>query len=502
MKRIKYILASIVIGALALQSCSEDKMDDINKNKNNPETVESRFILTEVMTKTGFYVTGSDLAFYASVYTELLGGSYNQFYNAQERLGEPTLSTTYNNTWNEIYVNLRSLKLVEQKCSEGGEEAGNYQALGIAQILKAYNLAILTDLFGDVPYFEALEPLKNPQAKIDKQEDIYKEVFRLLDEAIVNLAKESKYASIGKQDLIYTSGDPESWTKAAYGLKARYLMRLSAKNPDYQGVIDNVNKSFATSLEDFNYKVLGVDYPFFTVYKDRLSLFSSKTYYDLMQSLDPDDPRLTDYFIKVGKENPQVVLVDHSARVTQSQSAYSPSGLSWGNNSDLRNASNAVYLMSYHELLFLKAEAQARLGDPQANATLQAAVDAGYINKKQKFTYVRYTPSTDPNIPDPVNGYNRNLPGNLTGEALLKRIAQEKYLSAFEVESIEMYNDIRRWKAMGEELIELKHKDPAKFPKRFSYGNSDVSNNPHVRAAYGDGSYVYTENVWWAGGTR
>lgn len=500
MKRIKYILASIVISAFALQSCSEDKMDDINDNKNNPKDVEARFILTEVMTKTGFYVTGSDLAFYASIYTELLGGAHAQFYNAQERLGEPALSTTYNNLWNAIYINLRSLKLAEQSCSVGGKEAGNYNALGIAQILKAYNLALLTDLFGDVPYSEALEPLKNPQAKIDRQEDIYKEVFRLLDEGIVNLQKESKYPSIGKQDLIYKAGDSESWIKAAYGLKARYLMRLSFKNPDYQGVIDNVNKSFAHSMEDFKYQVPAVRYPFATLYYDRNGLFSSKTYHDLMERLDPNDPRLDDYFVKVGKENPKVSLVDHSSRVTQSQSAYSPSGLSWWNPNDEKNTANAVYLMSYHELLFLKAEAQARLGNPEANATLQAAVDAGYINKKQKFTYIRYVPK--PDEPKPENGYNRDLPTNLTGNDLLKRIAEEKYLSAFEVESIEMYNDIRRWKAMGENLIELQHRDPTKFPKRFAYGNSDVSNNPHVRAAYGDGSYVYTEDVWWAGGTR
>ncbi|WP_060873996.1 SusD/RagB family nutrient-binding outer membrane lipoprotein [Myroides odoratus] len=497
MKRIKYILASIVVAALTLQSCSEDKMDDINKNKNDPEFMESRFIITDVINRTGFSITGSDLAFYASIYTELLGGGHAQFYNAQERLGEPSLSTTYNNQWNALYINLRSLKFVEQKCSPGGEEAGNYHALGIAQILKAYNLAMLTDLFGDVPYSEALEPLLNPQAKIDKQEDIYKAVFQLLDDGIANLAKDTEYASIGKQDFLYINGDVESWTKAAYGLKARYLMQLSARTPDYQGVIDNVDKSFANASEDLTYRVSGVMYPFYRLNVVRNGLFSSKTYYDLMQKLDPADPRLNDYFVKVGKNKDQLVLIDHSKEVAQAQS-YSPSGLSAGS----ANANNAVYLMSYHELLFLKAEAQARLGDPQANATLQAAVDAGYINKKQKFTYVRFTPSTDPNIPDPENGYNRNLPGNLTGEALLKRIAEEKYLSAFEVESIEIYNDIRRWKAMGENLIELQHRDPTKFPKRFAYGNSDVSNNPHVRAAYGDGSYVYTEDVWWAGGTR
>ncbi|MGS4345471.1 SusD/RagB family nutrient-binding outer membrane lipoprotein [Myroides odoratus] len=481
MKRIKYILASIVIGALALQSCSEDKMDDINKNKNNPEFMESKYIITEVMVSTGFSVTGSDLAFYASVYTELLGGGHNQMYKAQERMGEPILSTTYNNSWNSIYRNLRGLTTIEKKCSEGGEEAGNYHTLGIAQILKAYNLGVLTDLFGDVPYSEALNPILNPQAKLDKQEDIYKAIFKLLDDAIVNLDKESEFDALGKQDIIYGGSDDSVafWKSAAYGLKARYLMHLSAVSPDYQSVIDNVNESFRGVGEDFYFRNGNVVYPFYAFRAARSGLFSSKTYYDIMQGLDPNDPRLEDYFVKKGG---QVVLLDHSQQTLESQDTYSLSGLSIGGMND----ANAVYLMSYHELLFLKAEAQARLGDPEAVSTLQEAVDAG-LNKHQYYTY---------------SSYNREIPTDLTGDALLKRIAQEKYLSAFEVESIEMYNDIRRWKAMGEELIELKHKDPAKFPRRFAYGNSDVSNNPHVRAAYGDGSYVYTENVWWAGGTR
>ena len=40
------------------------------------------------------------------------------------------------------------------------------------------------------------------------------------------------------------------------------------------------------------------------------------------------------------------------------------------------------------------------------------------------------------------------------------------------------------------------------FPLRFGYGSSDTTTNPNIKAAFGDGSYVFTENVWWAGGTR
>ena len=44
------------------------------------------------------------------------------------------------------------------------------------------------------------------------------------------------------------------------------------------------------------------------------------------------------------------------------------------------------------------------------------------------------------------------------------------------------------------------------WPLRLPYGESDVRSNPNVRQAFGTGNdagrYVFTENVWWAGGSR
>ena len=80
----------------------------------------------------------------------------------------------------------------------------------------------------------------------------------------------------------------------------------------------------------------------------------------------------------------------------------------------------------------------------------------------------------------------------------------QKYLGFFEEEAVEAYNDLRRLRAMGEDFIVLDNplNSSNKFPLRFTYGSSDVTTNVNVREAYGDGNYVYTENVWWAGGTR
>jgi hypothetical protein len=79
----------------------------------------------------------------------------------------------------------------------------------------------------------------------------------------------------------------------------------------------------------------------------------------------------------------------------------------------------------------------------------------------------------------------------------------QKYLAFYEEESVEAYNDYRRLKAMGDNVINLENPlNTTKFPLRCTYGSSDVTTNSNVANAYGDGTYVWTENVWWAGGTR
>ena len=87
----------------------------------------------------------------------------------------------------------------------------------------------------------------------------------------------------------------------------------------------------------------------------------------------------------------------------------------------------------------------------------------------------------------------------------------QKYLAQARDEQIEAYNDIRRCKALGEEFIKLTNPNNTSstgnaWPLRLPYGNSDVISNPYVREAFGTGNaagmYIFTENVWWAGGSR
>lgn len=482
MRKILNILLS-GLAVFLVWSCSEDIMDDINKDVNNPTNVATNLIITDVMTSSAFSVTGSDLAFYASVYIEHNTGVWNQSYNAEIRSGEPTSSTTYNNTWNAIYQNLYNLKVIIAKCSEGGAEAGNYYTLGIAQTLTAYNLAILTDVMGDVPWSEALQPGVIYTPNLDTQESIYADIHQYLDDAIENFEKTSLFPSLGAQDFIY-GGNKDRWKQFAYGLKARYTMRLSFRTPNYADVITFANQSFTSSAQqcDFTYDGTTTQSPFYRFYTDRDYYGASLSLHNKL--VDRNDPR--DAIFWEAHPSAGSLVYAPNGTPTQVQGTYGVSAIS--------SITAPTYLLSYHELEFLKAEAYVR-STPQdlvnAEAALRNAVSAAFQKVNIGLTAAAATAYFDAEV----------LP-RFTANPL-SEIMNQKYIAFFEEEAVEAYNDYRRLKAMGNNVIQLDNPLNAdQFPLRFTYGSSDVTTNVNVREAYGAGTYVYTENVWWAGGTR
>lgn len=481
MRKILNILLTGLLVLLAW-SCSEDIMDDINKNVNDPTDVGSNLIITDAMITSAFSITGSDLAFYSSAYIEHNVGVWNQLYNAEIRSGEPISATTYNNSWNTIYNNMYNLKVIIEKCSEGGSEEGNFHTLAIAQTLTAHNLATLTDLMGDVPWTEALEPGFIFTPALDKQEAIYTEIQQLLDNAIENFNKESNFPSLGTQDFIY-GGDKDLWKKFAYGLKARYTMRLSLNDANYNDVIGYANQSFSSIAEQaqLDYNGSTTISPFHKFFVDRDYFGASQSFYNKLD--DRNDPRI-DLFWKPHPDSDEFLLAPNGTPV-QVQGTYSISALS--------NPTAPTYLMSYHELEFLKAEAYVRLNQlDDAESALKNAVVAAFQKVNVGLTAdtaeIYFEESVLPK-------FNNNA---------LSEVMNQKYIAFFEEEAVEAYCDYRRLVAMGNNVIQLDNpkNDAGQFPHRFTYGNSDVTTNENVRNAYGDGTYVYSEKVWWAGGTR
>lgn len=509
----KSFLAAVVLAA-SLFSCSEDKMDEINKDINHTTDVPAKLILTDVMTSTAFSAVGGDFNTYAGIYIEHEIGSHNQTYRAERREGEPQAASTFNNVWGSTYSTLKNAKIAIAKCSEGGSQEGNFVSRGIAKLLAAYNLAILTDFFGDVPWTEACDYTVSMTPKIDKQEDIYKDIIAYIDAAIEDLQKEDK-TGIGNQDLIY-KGDATKWLKAAYGLKARYTMhtlnRAADKQAALQTVLDCISKSFTSVDEQFSYNMYntGVNMnPLFGYFWARAGLVASRSMFDKLA--DRKDPRIGRIFMEPNKQvvissaDDKLLKLAKHADLEQSQLQYTTSLY-------VAAQTAPTHLLSYHEVLFLKAEALVQLAKTaEAKATLKEAVIAGFANTEKnvsaalKSTYWDgFEVSTKAITPEEAAAYfDENVASRFDANPLKETMIQ-KYIAFHGAngESTECYNDVRRMKASNNDFYDFQNPKTDKFPLRCPYGNDDTTTNPNVQSAYGDGTYVYTENVWWAGGSR
>lgn len=520
MKRITiFQLAFCLCGAMFFASCSKDALDKVNQNPNNPEDVPAKFILTDVITSTAFNVVGGDISLYASVYVEHEGGVWNQQYNAETRRGEPSSATTYNNSWNSVYNNIKALKIAIEKTSPGGEEEGNDVTCGIAKVLLAYNLGVLTDYWGDVPFSETgvMKPDGSPaflQPKIDKQSDLYPQIQTMLDEAIALLDKTDAITPIGNQDLIYR-GNKSMWKKAAYGLKARYTMhalfRSENKTTDLNNIVSYIDQSFASPSEEMIFTAYDGDAqinPLGGFSYSRDGLGASKSLLTKFKEL--NDPRGEQGFMKYEGSGFAQVSLDEALENSVPNGSAEQKQFEYYISIAEYSLSAPTELLSYHEIMFLKAEALARLNKTaDAKAALEEAVVAAFAN------YERTLEATDDNwsigaeinlTPAVAESYFTTEVAPMFAGNALKAIMLQKYLAFFGAsgESTEAFNDIRRLMAMGEgNLVPLANPlNSDKFPLRYPYGNSDVAANPNVANAYGNGQYVYTENVWWAGGDR
>src|SRR6266511_2318704 len=113
---------------------------------------------------------------------------------------------------------LVDLRAIQQKALAATVPDSIY--LGIAKVMEAYMMGTAVDLWGDVPYSEAVNPVNFPTPRYDGQLAIYAALQTLLNEAIVDL-NGSTGNGPGANDLVY-GGNKTKWLELAHLLKARY----------------------------------------------------------------------------------------------------------------------------------------------------------------------------------------------------------------------------------------------------------------------------------------
>lgn len=520
-----YKLTLAAAAAALFGSCSEDIMDRINNDGNHAHEVEAKFMMPDLIASTAFYNIGSDLTYYPSTYIEYEVGVEGQMHNAETRNGEPSASSTTDNTWKNQYNSLKNARIIISQCAPGKLDEDNDVTKGMAEVMAAYNGALLTDAYGNTPYSQAALTDENGlpvylTPKIDTQESIYEDVLTLLDDAIDDL-KKSDRSPVGSYDLLY-GGDADKWIKFAYGLKARYTMHLlhrsANQQADLQNVLSYIEQSFQSADEQAVFSIYDgatQQNPLYAYFDARSGLACSQSLVNKLS--ERNDPRLSRVFLspsdqngvrhQVTDKNDPNLKAAPNGEAEQSTTKYAVSAFMYA-------GSAPTLLLSYHELLFIKAEALQRLNDPSAEDALKAAVAAGIANAENSVKSAIKVAGSSVDITANemtqavAEAYFDNDVQPLYAQDPLKEIMIQKYFALWGAsgEAFESYNDMRRFNAMnnGTDMYALENPLNAdgKFPLRLPYGNSDVSANPEVKKAYGNGQYVYTENVWWAGGSR
>jgi hypothetical protein len=215
MKKTKIFLFAFLSFVL-ITSCDEG-FEELNTDPNNPVEVPAHLLLSQTQS------THMNMMYGMGRGADMGGCWVQQWskvqYNSEARY--IPRRGTIDGMWNVMYTSIIS----EANAMQGlAATEGNASLEGAALVMKAIGFQTLVDLFGPVPFTEALDAA-NLKPAYDDEATVYAGILDMLDQAA---AKFSQGGSITASSDLYYAGDVSKWKKLANTLKFRALMRISS----------------------------------------------------------------------------------------------------------------------------------------------------------------------------------------------------------------------------------------------------------------------------------
>ena len=227
MKKFSIKIFAVSLSMVLVFAACHD-LDELNINPNNPdpEVTDLNLLMPTIIINLGQKVVDLGIGDIAGVMQHTQKTGWSSGHNDYD----------WNNpgqSWGGYYDILRNADEFYKKAVQ--DELEFHQGVGL--ILKAYTFGLITDLWGDAPFSEALKAEEGPdfyKPVFDSQQDIYHGILGYLEEANTLLSKSSsEYTNINPtQDVLY-GGDVTKWRKFANSLALRYYMRLQAKESNF-----------------------------------------------------------------------------------------------------------------------------------------------------------------------------------------------------------------------------------------------------------------------------
>jgi hypothetical protein len=413
----------------------------------------------------------------------------------------PNLSDYLYNGW---YTQLTNFKDIYKLASEPLNFNKSY--MGISLICQAWVYSLLTDTYGDVPYFESNKAKESGiyEPKFDSQKDIYLDIFKNLDSANVFLKENT--AITNASDPVYY-GNIGRWRKFGNSLYLRLLLRLSGKAEVSAQCINKIKE-----IVDVN----PLEYPIMTSNDESAILrwTGVAPYTSPLLTVREQDfraPAIASFFIDnlVTWNDPRIDISLGSNGINRwaiapYQGAYLgiPSGYSPGmgeqkksyfysnsSSSSLMTEPLTGMIMNYAELKFILAEAKVK---GWINGSEETFYNDGVLNSIKLWL---------PNWSVPISSYliaaDMQWIPTATTEEKMERIHLQKYYALF-------LTDLQQWfeyRRTGHPVLPKGQglKNNGEMPSRMVYPVYVQSANPtnYKAAIAAQGPDLISTKVWW-----
>ena len=530
MKKIIYSLAAL---AMVLQGCTEH-FEELNKNPAGFSTISPGVQLTKVQADLSGQredVWRYDLAI-SSPLVQHLSGSWWTQHGGQYRILEKGQWYTL---WETTYP--RDLKNIQDLVDRTAENPEQVNVHAAARIMRVYIFSRLTDLYGDIPYSEAIKGYTDKifLPKYDTQEEIYNSFFSELDQAVSAL---DVTKPIVEGDVFF-DGNVDKWKKFGNSLRMRLGFRLTKVKPDLAkqqveaaiagGVMpDNsftcmmrheaINYTFGENRGNGRSQVFQADVSssgfrlantlvdFMKATKDpRLTIYGG-TYMPVNGSESIDNNNnldLTAYLqegLAYGAMSWNVWMPDQTIQLASGQSVVVPVAYRRMQPSKYVAAINAPFFhLTYAEVEFLLAEAAARGWGGQTNSEehFKKGIQAGC----EMMASYPGAPAISQTAIDALKATYAVYPATLDGR--MKVIHEQMWVNFF-MNGTEAYSNFRRtgypalvpftsvdWYTSGTNGV---------IPRRYFYPEAEAVQNPtnyQSAVARIGGTDDWLKRVWW-----
>ena len=214
--------------ALAVSGCNNDKLTSINQDPNNPTSAPPRAVFTNAARVAVTRWLGANFSLRRAEWTaQHLAEVQYPDEDAYRRVGPADTDGDFIGVYSSELKNFQAV-------IDAGKDINEPLLYGPALVMRSLIFAYVTDVWGDVPYSQALAGDKADgtiSPAYDAQKDIYTDLFKVLGDAATAMAAAPAIAqTLAAADPFY-GGNRLKWQKFANSIHARQAMRLANVDP-------------------------------------------------------------------------------------------------------------------------------------------------------------------------------------------------------------------------------------------------------------------------------